>query len=170
LELKKVDFVIEGEKIIYDASFKGSYQYLQSMIIQFEVCKLSYNIQLFSTCSKIIALASQYNILILSLKSQQPRKSYVLEEDEQRLANIKTQQNRTDNINKFLLERKISIETTNIEGEIIGYRNCLSYVKVESLKYRNEPQPQVFADFKGILLFSMVEIPTLTLKYTPNNL
>lgn len=125
-----MDFIIEGEKIIYDASFKGSYQYLQSMIIQFEVCKLHYNIQLFSTFSNIIALASQYHLLLLSLKSQHPRKSITLEEDDQRLANIKNQQNRTDNINKFLLERKITINIINIEGEIIGYRNCLSYVNI----------------------------------------
>jgi hypothetical protein len=67
---------------------------------------------------------------VLSLKTKRPRISVALEEDEFRLANIKTQQNRTDNINKFLLERKVTIDTANIEGQIIGYRNCLSHIKI----------------------------------------
>lgn len=37
-----------------------------------------------------------------------------IEEDENRLSDIKSQSNRVDNINKFLLEMKMSVETVNI--------------------------------------------------------
>jgi len=33
VELAKVDLIVESEKVIYDASFKGRYEYLQSMVI-----------------------------------------------------------------------------------------------------------------------------------------
>jgi len=40
--LLKVDLIVESEKVIYDASFKGRYEYLQSMCIELEVLKLGY--------------------------------------------------------------------------------------------------------------------------------
>jgi hypothetical protein len=61
-------------------------------------------VQLFSTFSKIIAISSEYQLLVLALQSQAPSTPVVpIEEDENRLANIRSQHNRADNINKFLL-------------------------------------------------------------------
>jgi len=46
---------------------------------------------------------------MFSLKSQRKEQYAVVEEDEGRLGDIKTQNNRADNINKFLLERMVSV-------------------------------------------------------------
>jgi hypothetical protein len=103
VQLNKVDFIVDNERIIYDAAFKGKYQYLQSMLIELEVLQLGYEIKLHKTISKIIAIASQYEILMFSLRAKNVKKVVAIEEDDNRLEGIRAQSSRTDNLNKFLM-------------------------------------------------------------------
>ena len=167
VQLSKVNLAIDDERIIYDASFKGKYQYLQSMTIELEVLHLGYEIKLHKTISKIITIASQYQILIYQLRSKNRKKIVPIEEDQTRLKGIRAQSNRTDNLNKFLLQRKFSIETTNIGGQILGYHNKISYVKLDIEKYRNESEHRILTQLRGIILLSMIELPLINLKYYP---
>jgi hypothetical protein len=41
---------------------------------------------------------------------------------------------------------------------------------MEISKNRNEPHPSLTAEFKGILLFSMIELPIIALSFTPNEI
>ncbi len=58
----------------------------------------------------------------------------------------------------------------NIDGEILKYRNRLESLTMQLEKNRNELIPSLSADFKGMLLFSMIELPLVSIAFTPTQL
>ena len=59
------------------------------------------------------------------------------------------------------------LNLANVDGEILSYRNKMSFLKVELFKNRNEPHPSLIAEFKRISVFSMIELPIISLAITP---
>lgn len=60
------------------------------------------------------------------------------------------------------------LNLANVDGEILSYRNKMSFLKMEIFKNRNEPHPSLIAEFKRISVFSMIELPIISLAITPN--
>lgn len=73
LGLGGMDLTVNQEKVISDTSFKGNYESLQSKIVNFQVDRLNYQVKLFSTFSKMIAIGSEYQLLVIALSSQGPK-------------------------------------------------------------------------------------------------
>lgn len=82
LGLGGMDLTVNKEKVISDTSFKGNYESLQSKIVNFQVDRLNYQVKLFSTFSKMIAIGSEYQLLVLALSSQGPKTPIIAVEED----------------------------------------------------------------------------------------
>ncbi len=76
-----VELQVGEEAVISDTSLRGSYESLQSKVIVLEVSKLNYQVRLFSTFSRIIAITSDYRLLAIALRPHSSPPPASLEED-----------------------------------------------------------------------------------------
>lgn len=99
------------------------------MVIDIQVVKLAFRVDLHSTLSNMIQVASEYYTLLHELKKS--RIEEVGQIDEGKLIVAKNQHQNKDNLNTFLLACKITIEAQDISGDLIGYRSKVSSLKLE---------------------------------------